>query len=273
MINIDTRFLDDVNGDQLWLLCHIIKRADARMSAYPSNKTLCDDTGWEIKKLQKVKASLIERGILIAKPRFTNERRQTSSVYSIRTDFMGLYVPAKNIEVGLQGGIKKDTTLDSTHQKGTAGDGLKEDNKVLSSNEVLFPDSKESGKSDNTKPSDTKPTKPARACYAQMVEFWLKEFHVGWVFRAIHGKAVKSLITKIEATLKAGVNLNYNHDEVILNFFKIMCQSLPEWYKDKDLPTIDSKYNEIIHQIQAGPKKDIWNSKPSASNVFGKYAQ
>ncbi len=132
--------------------------------------------------------------------------------------------------------------------------------------EVLF--------TDGLKPDNKlKPTKEKqRACYGLMVDFWLKEFHSGWTFGAIHGKSIKSIIKKVETTLKAGGNVNAEKDEVIVNFFKIMCQNLPEWFRDKDLPILDSKYNEIIHQIQAGPKKDLWNSRPSASSVFGKYA-
>lgn len=277
MINIDTRFLDDVNADQLWLLCHIIKRADSRLSAYPSNKTLCKDTGWNIKKLQKIKTSLIDRGILMVKPRFNQDQKQTSSVYSIRTDFMGVYVPAKNIEVGLEGDPKTDTLKGVPYpQTGQQGGGSKTDNEVLPINEVLLSDSKESDTGElpfGGKPSDTGTKKPARACYAPMIDHWLKDLHKGWVFRAVHGKAIKSIIGKIEFILHVDKEGPKPTDEAILQFFKIMCQHLPEWFKDKDLPIIDSKFNEIVHQIQTGKKKDVWNSKPSSAHVFGKYAQ
>lgn len=101
MLNIDTRILDDVTADQYWLLSHILKRADADLACYPSNKTLCTDTGWEIKKLQKIKAELIEKGLLVVRPR-KNKDAQTSNEYKIQTDLIGIYVPAKRIHLSLE---------------------------------------------------------------------------------------------------------------------------------------------------------------------------
>lgn len=84
--------------------------------------------------------------------------------------------------------------------------------------------------------------------YKQIVEYWLKEFHEGWTFKGAQGKALKSLIVKIRKTLKdAGRDFS---DLAILDFFKAMCQHLPEWYKEKDLLIIDSKFNELISEIK-----------------------
>ncbi len=77
--------------------------------------------------------------------------------------------------------------------------------------------------------------------YSQCTEFWLKEFHEGWTFGGQQGKAMKSIIKKIKAL---------NTTEAPVNVFKIICLKIPEWFKDKDLPVIDSKFNEIIEQIK-----------------------
>ena len=54
---------------------------------------------------------------------------------------------------------------------------------------------------------------------------------------------LKSIIKKIE-------KLRKNETDSIVELFKFICLKLPEWYKDKDLPIIDSKFNEIIEQIK-----------------------
>ena len=77
--------------------------------------------------------------------------------------------------------------------------------------------------------------------YSLIVDYWLKEFRIGWTFGGQHGKAVKSIIKKLNSVFPES-----NAVEV----FKVMCRKLPEWYKDKDLPVIDSKLNEILEQIK-----------------------
>jgi hypothetical protein len=138
MINIDSRLFDTVTADQLWLLCQIIKRADANLACYPSNKTLCVDTGWNIKKLQRVKSELIECGLLVVKARATGTEKQTSNWYVVQTEFIAVYVPAKNLSVLIQDTPKKDTLS----EKRTAPPTPKTDNEVLTNSEVLIPSTK-----------------------------------------------------------------------------------------------------------------------------------
>lgn len=91
--------------------------------------------------------------------------------------------------------------------------------------------------------------KNSSSSYKLFIDYWLKEFHIDWTFGAVQGKAVKSLINKTKKVLKdAGRDFS---DPEILNFMKAMCQNLPEWYKEKDLMVIDSKFNEIISEIKA----------------------
>jgi len=69
--------------------------------------------------------------------------------------------------------------------------------------------------------------------YKLCVDFWLKEFHVGWDFAAIQGKSLKSIIVKIKKRLK-----DYNKpitDKTVYDTFVYICKNLPEWYQDKDL--------------------------------------
>ena len=93
--------------------------------------------------------------------------------------------------------------------------------------------------------------KEVDTAYTLAVEWWLKQFHPGWSFGAVHGKAVKSILKKIRANLFSAGHVAATPEDVV-NVFQIMCRRLPDWFKDKDLPVIDSKYNEVIEQIKNG---------------------
>jgi hypothetical protein len=79
--------------------------------------------------------------------------------------------------------------------------------------------------------------------YQLCIEFWLKELHPDFSFGGQQGKALKSILKKIE-------KLRKNPEVSIVESFKMLCQRLPDWYKTKDLPVIDSKFNEIIAEIK-----------------------
>lgn len=84
--------------------------------------------------------------------------------------------------------------------------------------------------------------------YQLCVDYWLKEFHPDWTFEAVHGKNLKSIIKKIQTM--QGNNGKVVSDENGFTAFKFMCDNLPEFFKDKDLQVINSKFNEIIEQIK-----------------------
>lgn len=83
-------------------------------------------------------------------------------------------------------------------------------------------------------------------------EFWLKEFHVGWTYTSVHGKCMKSIIVKLKKIINDSGN-----PVSVFDTFKSMCIRLPDWYKDKDLQVIDSKFNEIIQQIKNSKNETI----------------
>ncbi len=99
------------------------------------------------------------------------------------------------------------------------------------------------------------------SAYSLCIDFWLKEFHPGWSFGAVHGVKMKSIIKKIKDLLK--VSGRESTDQAIHESFKAVCNNLPEYFLTKDLAMIDSKFNEIIQEIKNGkqgkndPYKDI----------------
>lgn len=117
---------------------------------------------------------------------------------------------------------------------------------------------------EQNKPKEAKVEKPTDEAYRQCVAYWLKDFHLGWNYGAVHGVAMKSILAKIRKAQPDSTTAT------VVATFKKLCQSLPEWYKTKDLPVINSKFNEIITEIQQGPKRGYYQQN-SAERFFGGY--
>lgn len=84
--------------------------------------------------------------------------------------------------------------------------------------------------------------------HQRLCAVWLNEIHIGWTFGAMQGKCITSIGEKIKKIQKAaGLSTD---DPDVERIFRIMCQKLPEWYKDKDLQVINAKFNEIITEIK-----------------------
>lgn len=87
--------------------------------------------------------------------------------------------------------------------------------------------------------------------YQLCLEFWLKEFKVGWVMDGQKGKALKRIIIDLKTIINSsGKEVT---DNTVFESFKLICLNLPDFYKDKDLPVISSKLNEIITEIKKYP--------------------
>lgn len=105
--------------------------------------------------------------------------------------------------------------------------------------------------------------------YIMCVDFWLKEFHEGWDYQAMHGKSMKSIIVKIKKRLK-----DYNKhitDKSVYDTFVYICNNLPDFYSDKDLNVINGGFNTIIEQIQNGRNRKN-NTKVSTDRLASIYA-
>jgi hypothetical protein len=97
MINIDTRLLPEVTPDQLFLLCHIVNFMNENRMCFPSNKKLIEQSGFSDSKILRVKNELVSRKILSVKQRFRADGSQTSNLYKIETEFIGVFVTGKNM--------------------------------------------------------------------------------------------------------------------------------------------------------------------------------
>jgi hypothetical protein len=102
--------------------------------------------------------------------------------------------------------------------------------------------------------------------YTSCVDYWLKTVHPGWTFGAIQGQHLKQLLSKMKTSLLEGKRFVYS-ESVHVNAFQYFCHHLPDYFKDKDLQVLNSKYNEIIEQMKKGvtPQHNDFNSKNSAA--------
>ena len=97
MINIDTRLLPQVTPDQLFLLCHIVNFMNENRMCFPSNKKLIEQSGFSDSKILRVKNELVKRKIISVKQRFRPDGSQTSNLYKITTELIGVFVTGKNM--------------------------------------------------------------------------------------------------------------------------------------------------------------------------------
>lgn len=189
---------------------------------------------WSEKQIGRIVKSLVEQGVLIT-GNYNKRKMDKTTWYAFanESDHLGMSDLTKRVDHIVPNG---QITSDQTGRP--IPDNKHTDNKT---------DNKHT---DSTVDSD----KSSSFAHKQIVDFWLKEFHIGWNFKPMHGKSVKSLITQIKKILVD--HHRAADDQEVIDFFKKMCLSLPDWYKDKDLPTINSKFNEIITQINNGRTKE-----------------
>ena len=92
MINIDTRLLDEITPDQLYLLCHVVNFMNENRMCFPSNKKIIEGSGFSDSKVLRIKNELIAKKLISVKQRFRPDGSQTSNLYKIETNKIGVYV-------------------------------------------------------------------------------------------------------------------------------------------------------------------------------------
>jgi hypothetical protein len=97
MINIDTRLLSQINPDELYLVCHIVNYMNQNKMCFPSNAKLNNDSGFSQSKILRVKNSLVDKKIMTVTRRFRTDGSQTSNLYKLQTEYIGVFVSAKNM--------------------------------------------------------------------------------------------------------------------------------------------------------------------------------
>lgn len=105
MINVDSRLIRELDGDQLKLLTLMADYSNKEMTCWPSVKTLALDCGWSSDKVHRIKRQLITRKLIRSDARYKEkDPGQTSNLYTIITTQVQKYTPPANlIGGGMQG--------------------------------------------------------------------------------------------------------------------------------------------------------------------------
>jgi hypothetical protein len=135
MINIDTRLLADLEPNEMWLLLHIVKRLNDHKTAFPSKKVLLEDTRWKSEKtLKAAMDSLVEKGMLNVTHRARPDGSQTSNLYTVKTNLIGVFVTADRLQNQVKNTGGGGQKIHPPRGKKIQGVGSKKD----TPNEVLY---------------------------------------------------------------------------------------------------------------------------------------
>lgn len=146
---------------------------------------------------------------------------------------------------------------------------LPTNNKYKIENKEIIPESNSGDlftEVNSSKKASTSRKKPKEESplYTRIVSHWFEIVHDDWTFQKIDGTKVNSIIKKLNALF-----VKHNRevtDNSVFDFFKLMCDNLPEYYKDKSLRIIDSDFYTIIEQLKK-PKngqQTTVNNKPKS---------
>lgn len=252
MINVHDELLNQVDHSEFWLLVHIVKRLNKDQFCFPSNKLLLQDTGWSIDKLQKIKRSLQDKGIIRVEARYNSER-QTSNVYYLTSPYIGAYMDSAALS-GWKKIYPPEISTPTPEKNGTDSPPANPTTEVLTINEPFASSNDDTTKTGNA----SKKAMPAKEhpAYKGFVDVWHRYYpQIGFKFPR-DGKVIKNLITKTrEIMIRAGMGDAAEDPVKQIEFFDIAIANLPEWYRGKILPVIESHFPTIIDQITNGTKK------------------
>ena len=265
MINVDTRILTKVTGDEYWLLTHLIKFLGTKESVWPSNKTLCRDTKWNIDKLQKIKKCLIDKGFITVEVKFN-----TSNVYRFHTKLIKIFIDVDGQELE-----EKRSTVKSSRVS-TVKDGkqstVKSSNEVLV-NEVLVNEDAELFNSAPQKslfdsiPEQERTEKKQCPFYKKFVDAWMVAYPT-LGFNGVSGKKIKELITHTENHLIS--NRKEVSEEKMLGMFQYVLAYVARvnhFVHRKPITTFEGQYLSIIEEIIHG-KSTNQTRKPSTRDII-----
>jgi hypothetical protein len=82
---IQESLIRKLDQSEMWMLMHLIRDSVPETKCYQSNRQLCERLGWGIDKMQRVKQSLVEKGIINVIERKNDDGGQLSNAYEVIT--------------------------------------------------------------------------------------------------------------------------------------------------------------------------------------------
>lgn len=167
--------LKDMDPDKAWFIINLAQYANKEMKCWPSNKRLAKDMKWSLRKMQTVKADLLSAGILLKV-----DRLNSTSVYKINTDFVGIWT--LGVEVGVKEGDAETCTPPCTDAHKVDADPctLSISNEVLVIEDVAAPPPKSTVYQDSIELYD---------------QFCKRTIGTGAKINGAEGKAMKDIIS------------------------------------------------------------------------------
>ena len=226
-------------------------------------------TFWTEKQLRRILASLIDQKVLIT-GNYNKKKSDKTTWYSFvnESSFLGTSHSPKREDQELPNGqmayaqMGKPLPDNKTYTDNKTSDSLFDENSFSSSES----DGVSSFKA--KQPKKIKEKKPDSEIFKSCREFWLEQVHPGWTFGPVQGSHLYAIIAKLRQSLKSHKQ-EIISDQDVVDLFKHLCIKLSEFFKQKDLQVINSKYNEIIEDIKSS--KNGHSQQKSFHNIESRH--
>lgn len=199
---------------------------------------------WTPKQLRRIIESLVDKKVIMRGNYNKLNMDRTGWYAFINEDaFLGI-CDLPNQENAIP---EKGTPIPDIKLTDIPKDSIKDE---TSSSEIF---SEEQLKAITKQPKQTKPKKQKEARESSEVfksckTHWLEVVHPKWAFTSATGENLYGFISKLKKRLTD--ERSNTTDTDISDLFKVVCGALPEWYKTKDIPILNSKFNELLEEIK-----------------------
>ncbi len=116
MVNLDTRLINSLTGDELAVFCHILKRIGKENDSWPSRALLEKETGYGRKKIAKTIKGLTDKSI-ISHQQKKEDGFFSKTVYTVLTNLAGVYINASGNDLEISRDTPERTTVEAHAEK------------------------------------------------------------------------------------------------------------------------------------------------------------
>jgi len=254
IIPANVRYDKDLTANAKLLYGEITALCNSKGYCWATNEYFAELYGVANETISRWVSSLVKKGYLISKIKFKNGTKEIESrllkIVTPIDDFVNTSPQKDQYPI--------DDFVNTSPQKDQypIDENVKENNTINNTNEY------NKGNARISSPKD----EFLNDCFIACKKFFLQELHPGWKFNATQGSALKAMIKNIKADIEK--NGTIGTVENVTGMFKIICENLPDWYRDKNLNVINGAYNTIIEQIKNIKNGTDSSRKSSRNDVF-----
>jgi len=249
LIQRDIMTMKDVHALSKSVYCLLVAYTGDKTTCYPSIITIADNLG--LSKPTVIKAiKELESKELVIVSKVQSKLGFKSNVYEPL--FLLEETSVNEIDLGGKGDLPSsvnDVDYKNNIIKNNIEEGLNSIADEESAEEIMPLKSKE------------------ESAHHRIIQHFFEVLHPTFIFSPMHAKTVKEIIGKTKTLLSRAKDRNVT-EESIGDFVIKVLDHLPGFYQEKDLTTINSKYNEIILEL----KNKIDGKKSNTTKPVSKYA-